>query len=149
MSFLLRNVRQVHGNACFAACLAILTGQRVSLITSIFHHRYYTGKESPIQIMDVLHLPYESYSAGKHTELSAYKDGAYLCSAPSLTQQGRMHYIVLEKNGEQYQVLDPMAGSGKPYYTVHTDDTAGSVPLTNWIVDAFFPFDALKARMLH
>ena len=115
MAFLLEHVKQPNIDTCACACVAMLTGQSIHKTVEAFHDDYYTGRKSMGEIMDSLELGYQAWAGLDTGSIAHYLPGAYLCSVPSLTARGRLHYIVIERSEDQYKILDPMRGTGRPF----------------------------------
>jgi len=149
--FYLVHQKQPNGETCACTCVAMLSGATAQKVIDGFHQKYFYDDVSMEVILAEMEFAYEIWSPFDKRPIHEYPPGAALCSVPSLTRRGGLHYVLIEKSEDNtlYRVLDPQMGNGCPYYATEADPSSLAAPLISWEVHAFFPLDNLKARRLH
>lgn len=150
-NFYLAHQRQPNKETCACTCVAMLAGHMAQKVIDGFHQRYFYDSLSMADILSEMELTYEIWSPFDKRDIAQYPPGAALCSVPSLTRRGGLHYILIEKSEDNslYRILDPQMGNDGPYYATEADPSSWAAPLVSWEVHAFFPLENLKARSLH
>lgn len=150
-AFYLVHQKQPNGETCACTCLAMLSGNMAQKIIDGFHQRYFYDDMSMADILAKMELEYEQWNVFDRRPVNEYPPGATLCSVPSLTRRGGLHYILIEVSEDRglYRILDPQMGTDNPYYATEADSSSLAAPLISWEVHAHFPLESLKARRLH
>jgi hypothetical protein len=133
-------VQQTQPDNCASACLAMVTGNNIDLVTSQFHALYRGQKIEMHDYLISMDVPFTRCMAGDRT---MPVDAVVIVSVPSLNIVGGLHYVVIETlpDGSGW-LLDPNRGrEGGKYYVMHESlvDNDLAVPLNGWEPHYFIP----------
>ncbi|RTR01958.1 hypothetical protein [Halomonas nitroreducens] len=99
-------LQQPTANTCAHACLAMVTGESIDALIERFGDRGICWEDDALVLVENGIFPVKIAGAGHPFPWV----GAYLVSAPSLNQPGKLHAVIVEASETGYVVHDPNTG---------------------------------------